>query len=148
MEKLSKIFWLLTIVFPNLCAAQPSTAADSLIGSWAMSATEHISINKVSKSQITQTTSRILCNTCPVVTFDSNGTGQVISANGLKQPFKWAVANNRLKVVKYTSKKAKPFSILRDSIYSIRISQHQLGGDVLKLLDTSATTYVLVKKYP
>ena len=154
MKKLSKIIWLLIIALPHFCNAQLSTqikreplAADSLIGTWSMSATEHIWINKSYKSQTTQATTRIVCNACPVVTFDANHTGQLMSANGFKQTFEWSIDGGELKVVNYTPKKIKPDSILRNGIYSAGISQGSLGEDVLRLLDTTVTTYVLVKKY-
>ncbi|WP_310398247.1 hypothetical protein [Hymenobacter sp.] len=155
MKKLCIIICFIAIRLPHFChaqlnplAEQKALASDSLIGAWTMSATEHIWINKSYKSQVTQTTTRIVCNACPTVILDSNHTGQIISANGIRQTFEWSRSGSELKVMNHTPKRIKANSTLQDGVYSIAMSQGSLGENILRLLDAKATTYVLVKEYP
>lgn len=106
----------------------------------------YVKIYRTSKTDVTKKTVSVHCNSCPEITFITDGTGCIKSENGTEtlSTFKWKMTGRKL--VFSNDKNVKKDDIkLDDGSYQVISHNKIMGMTAIELVDSKNTKQLLVK---
>ena len=118
----------------------------NMTGTWGFSTMSYVKIYRTSKTDVTKKTVSVHCNSCPEITFITDGTGCIKSENGTEtlSTFKWKMTGRKL--VFSNDKNVKKDDIkLDDGSYQVISHNKIMGMTAIELVDSKNTKQLLVK---
>lgn len=121
-------------------------AAPKVLGTWTMSSRSYIEFHRTSKTKSTEKVVSVKCNTCPEITFTTDGTGCIKTESGeeLISKFNWRMSGAMLIFMNHKSVSQETTSLANGS-YRIMRSAGIKGIQAIDLIDSKGTRYTLVK---
>lgn len=123
-----------------------STVVPNMVGTWGFSTMSYVKVYRTSKTDVTKKTVSVHCNSCPEITFLTDGTGCIKSENGTEtlSTFKWKMLGSKL-VFSNDKNVKKDDAKLDDGSYQVMSHVGIAGMTAVELVDYKNTKQLLIK---